>query len=80
MREFFITIKNDGNVLENFDKIAFDLDPSKNIVKQADETVLALLDSFWMEVGDKNNISWKVFRKKENKFMMVTISKNWVES
>ena len=79
MREFFITIKNDGNVLENFEKIPFDLDPSADIVRQADETVLGLLDSFWMEVGDKDNISWKVFQFKENKYRMVTKSRNWIE-
>ena len=79
MREFFITIKNDGNVLENFDKIAFNLDPGEDIVKQADETVLSLMDSFWIEVDNKNNVSWKIFQFKENEFRMVSKSKNWVE-
>jgi hypothetical protein len=64
MREFYITIRNDGSILENFEKIPFDLDPSRDIVRQAEGTVEALLDSFWMGIGDKDKISWKVFQIK----------------
>ena len=65
MREFYITIKNDENVQENFEKIPFDLDPSADIVRQADDTVLALLDSFWMGIGYKDKISQKVYQLKK---------------
>lgn len=79
MHRFFITIKKDGKIFGNFDKIGIDLNTSGNLVNQADEITKSLLDSFDVQEEYRKNISWKIFQYKESKYMMVSQTKNWVE-
>lgn len=78
MHRFFITIKNDGKVIGNLDKIAINLDTSRDIVSQADAIASSLLGSCGVKKENRNNISWKTYQFKENKFMMVSKTKNWI--
>lgn len=79
MQRFFITIKKDGQVFGNFDKVGINLNTSRDIVKQGDETSKSLLDSFEVQEEFRKNISWKIYQFKESKYMMVSQTKNWVE-
>ncbi|MCJ7519529.1 MAG: hypothetical protein MUO42_07660 [Anaerolineaceae bacterium] len=79
MHRFYITIKKDGRIFGNLDKVAINLDTSRNIGKQADELASSLLDSFEAQEENRNNISWKIYQYKNSKYMMVSQTKNWVE-
>ncbi|MCJ7518445.1 MAG: hypothetical protein MUO42_02075 [Anaerolineaceae bacterium] len=79
MHKFFITIKKDGQIFGYLDKVAINLDASRDIVKQAEKTTAALLDPFEVKEENRNNISWKIYQCKNSKYMMVLKTKNWVE-
>ncbi len=74
---FFLTLKHGENVFGKFDKFEFILDPSKNIVEQAEMTMSNILDSFEIPESTRKNFSWKVYRNQGKGFGMVTKSKNW---
>lgn len=74
---FFLTIKQGESVFGKFDKFEFNLNPSRNIVEQAEMTVSTILDSFEIPESTRDNFSWKVYRNQGRGFGMVTKSKNW---
>ena len=76
-QKYFITLKNKNVVFGKFEKFEFNLNPSRNIVEQAEMTVSTILDSFEIPESTRDNFSWKVYRNQGGGFGMVTKSKNW---
>lgn len=66
-------------MIENLDKVAIELDTSRDIVKRADEITSSLLNTYGFAEQNRNNVSWKICQFKENKYRMVSQSKNWEE-
>lgn len=77
MIQFVISIKKNEGILNSFEKISFDLNPQKDIVKQAEEKVAALLleASSGLQVAD---VAWKVYRYDGKRYFFVSCSENWV--
>ena len=74
---FFITIKQGDSIFGNFNKFEFDLDTSRNIVEQAEQTKISILDLYDIPEGSRAGFSWKIYRNQGNGYGMVTKSKNW---
>ncbi len=79
MRKFYISVRRDGKIFQNLEKIAFGLDPSANIVRQAEHTVSSSLDDLHVPENGREGFSWKVFSYDGYKYMFVTRSENWME-
>ena len=79
MKTFYISIKHGEKIFGYFDKYVFDLNTSKNIVKQAEEKVNSILESFNIPNNARSDFSWKVFRGDANKYMFVSRSINWMD-
>jgi len=80
MRKFYISIRRGGKTFGNLEKIPFDLDPSANIVWQAEQKVAILLEMNGVLENGGDDFSWKVLSHDGYKFILVTRSKNWGES
>lgn len=76
-QRFFISVRKADKLLSEINKIEIPLDPSKNIVKQAEEISGSLLDSLGIPENSRSDISWKIFRNQGKSYGMVTKSINW---
>jgi hypothetical protein len=79
MRKFYISIRRNGKIFGSLEKIPFDLDPSANIVWQAEQKAALILDMNSVPETGRGEFSWKVFSHDGYKFMAVTLSKNWLD-
>jgi phage terminase small subunit len=78
MKQFVISIQKEGSILNQWEKIPFDLNPSRNIAQQAEKKVMLLLaeaDSNHVQMDD---VAWKVYRQDGRKYSFVSRSENWV--
>jgi len=77
MKQYTITIKKNGFVINELDKVPFDLNPSRNIVQQTEEKVADLLcgEGYDLRVAD---VAWKVYRYDGKRYVFVSRSENWV--
>ena len=77
MSEFVISIKKDGDIFHSLEKIPFDLNPKKDIVKQVEEKVSDLLCDSGSDL-QVSDIAWKVYRNDGGHYAFVSRSENWV--
>ncbi len=76
MKKFYISIKKDQDIFKNINKQEFPLNPSRNIVEQAENEVDSLLDFCMLGESDRRDIFWKVFSSDGSRFMFVSRSAN----
>lgn len=63
----------------NVNKREIPLNPSWNIMAQAENEVNSILDFCLVSEPERRDISWKVFSKESGRFMFVSRSANWVD-
>lgn len=78
-QELYLTVKKDGHVFGNLDKMPVIIDTARNIGTQAEEIISNYLDFFGFQQETRENIAWKIFQYKNNKYMWVTKTENWVD-
>jgi hypothetical protein len=79
MKKFYISIKKGNDIYKNINKHEFPLNPSTNIVEQAESKVSSLIDYCMVSDTERGDISWKVFSSDGGRFMFVSRSANWVD-
>lgn len=77
MSAFYISVKKDGQIFCGLEKISIDLNPSSNIVGQANNFVASMLSTMNFSCSE-DEYAWKVYRLKASNFRFVTMSNNWV--
>ena len=77
MSAFYISVKKDGQIFRDLEKVEIGLDTTSNIAAQAKDLVSSILASMNM-IYSENEYSWKVYRHKMSKYWLVSKSNNWV--
>ena len=78
MNQFVISVKKDGRIFNQFNKVFLNLNTSQSIVGQAEQKVVQLLSTNGLEKDSMDGMAWKIYRFDGRKYSFVSCSGNWV--